>query len=74
MEISFHLHLDFDTVIAKKLVHGTTLVLSCGMYKNVLRSDGQQQNYNKEKFPTNSNYRQKIVTETGLRYHRSKTL
>ena len=38
-----------------------------GMCKNLLRSDGQQRNYSKVKFPSNLNCRQKIVSETGPR-------
>ena len=37
-----------------------------GMCKNLLRSDGQQRNYSKAKFPSNMNCGQKIVSETGL--------
>ena len=36
-----------------------------GMCKNLLRSDGQQRNYNKAKFSSNLNCRQNIVSETG---------
>ena len=39
----------------------------CGMCKNLLWSDGQQRNYSKPKFPSNSNCGQKIVSETGPR-------
>ena len=38
-----------------------------GMCKNLLRSDGQQRNYSKAKFPSNLNCGQKIVSETGPR-------
>ena len=63
MEILFHSHLDSNTVI-------TTIFCtwhdSCrGMCKNLLRSDGQQRNYSKAKFPSNLNCGQKIVSETG---------
>ena len=37
------------------------------MCKNLLRSDGQQQNYSKAKFLSNLNCGQKIVSETGPR-------
>ena len=36
-----------------------------GMCKNLLRSDGQQQNYSKGKFPSNLKCVQKIVSEPG---------
>ena len=36
-----------------------------GMCKNLLRSDSQQRNYSKAKFPSNWNCGQKIVSETG---------
>ena len=36
-----------------------------GMCKNLLRSDGQQRNYGKAKFPSNLNCGQKTVSETG---------
>ena len=36
-----------------------------GMCKNLLRSDSQQWNYSKTKFPSNLNCGQKIVSETG---------
>ena len=45
-------------------VHGRTAVLSWHV-QNLLRSDGQQQNYSKGKFPSNLNCGQKIVSETG---------
>ena len=35
------------------------------MCENVLRSDGQQRNYSKAKFPSNLNCGQIIVSETG---------
>ena len=35
-----------------------------GMCKNLLRSDGQQRNYSKAKFPSNLNCGHKIVSET----------
>ena len=38
-----------------------------GMCKNLLPSDGQQQNYSKAKFPSNLNCGQKILSETGPR-------
>ena len=41
-----------------------------GMCKNLLRSDGQQQNHSKAKFPSNLNYGQKIVSETGPSMHK----
>ena len=37
----------------------------CGMCKNLLRSDGQQRNYCKANFPSNLNWGQKIISETG---------
>ena len=36
-----------------------------GMCKNLLRSDGQQRNYDKAKFPSNLNCGQKTVSGTG---------
>ena len=46
IEISFHDHLDFNTVIAKKIVHGTTALL-------LMASNGITQS----KFPFNLNCR-----------------
>ena len=35
------------------------------MYNNLLRSDGKQWLYSKEKFPSNLNCEQNVVSETG---------
>ena len=48
----------------QNFVHARQLCC-CGMCKNLLRSDGQQQNYSKAKFPSNFDCGQKIVSETG---------
>ena len=50
MEISFHSHLDSNTVIATKFCtwHDSCAVVACA--KKLLRSDGQQRNYGKAKF------------------------
>ena len=55
MEISFHSHLDSNTVIATKFC-------TC---KNLLRSDGQRRNYGEAKFTSNLNCGQKNVSEMG---------
>ena len=70
MENSFHSHLDSDTVIATKFCtwHDSCAVVSLccgGMCKNLLRSDGQQRNYGKAKFPSNLNCDLKNASETG---------
>ena len=66
MEILFHSHLDFNTVIATKFC---TCHDSCcrGMCKYLLRSDGQRRSYGKANFPSNFNCEQKTVSETGPR-------
>ena len=48
-----------------KILYMTRQMCCRGMCKNLLRSDGQQQNYSKAKFPSNLNCGQKIVSETG---------
>ena len=54
MEVLFHSHLDSPWQLC-----------CCGMCKNLLRSDGQQRNYGKAKFPSNLNCGQKNVSEMG---------
>ena len=48
----------------QNFVHGTTALLSWHV-QNWSWYDGQQWHYSKVKFPSNLNYEQKIVSETG---------
>ena len=50
-----------------KILHMARQLCCRGMYKNLLRSDGQQRNYSKAKFASDLNCGQKIVSETGPR-------
>ena len=62
MEISFHSHHYYNTVIATNFEHGTTAVLSWHV-QTFWRSYGQQRNYSKAKFSSYLN----CVSETGPR-------
>ena len=50
---------------AYKMLYMAWQLCCRGMCKYLLRSDFQQRNYSKAKFPSNLNCRQKIVSETG---------
>ena len=67
MEISFHSHLDSDTVITTKFCtwHDSCAVVACA--KSCCDLYGQQRTYGKATFPSNLNCGQKTVSETGPR-------
>ena len=70
----FHFGGNFISLSSQFWYHGRYQILymtgthSCrGMCKSLLLSNGQQWNYSKAKFPSNLNYGQKIISETGPR-------
>ena len=68
MQISFHSHLDSNTVIATKFCtwHDSCAVVACAKICCDLMP-GRQRSYHKAKFPSNLICGQKTVSETGPR-------